>query len=150
MEAIGLHTPILNVRGARAFCGPTAMSAITGIPVSECIDAVRQARGDIRGADGRRMPVMGVSNNHLVQAMEVLGWKGLRFTPPERLRLGEWIAKLGAPNPSIKWIVNVTGHYIAFGGGEFCDTRCPLPLPIEKCPRRGRWVQHWFRFDQAA
>src|SRR5208282_2724755 len=69
-----LHTPNYDVR-TRAFCGPTAMSAVTGEPISVIRDTIRQASGKSETADGRAHPVMGVANEHLVEAMAILGWE---------------------------------------------------------------------------
>lgn len=152
-----LHTPRYDVR-TRSFCGPTAMSAVTGLAISEIRDAIRQVSGKIETADGKAHPIMGVSPTHLVDAMELLGWPvaekmpeiDYRLPVKERMKvytLRKFLDYVQMHEGS--FIVNVTGHYIAASEGEVCDTYTQLPIPIPKWKRgRGRWVQNWWRFEQ--
>lgn len=150
-----LYTPLYNNR-SRAFCGPTAMSAVTGLPVSDIRDAIRQASGNIQTSDGRAFPIMGVQTKDLIAAMSLLGWEVVEKMPDidyrlpnaERMkprRFGDFLAEHGNDGP---FIVNVTGHYIAVSHGEACDSYTKLPLEIAKWKnkRANRWVQNWWKF----
>jgi hypothetical protein len=55
-----LNTPEKDVQ-TRAMCGPTAMAAVTGLPVSVIRDTVRTVTGKKLRSDGSAHPVMGVS-----------------------------------------------------------------------------------------
>ena len=145
-----LHTPHYDVR-TRAFCGPTAMSAVTGIRISEIRETIRKIRGTV-ASNGAAMPVTGLANDELIQAMELLGWKIAEKADCETdqrkevFRLGEFLDANGHLGP---YIVNVTGHYYAVSHGEICDTFTCLPKPIERFRKgRARWIQRWWRFER--
>lgn len=146
-----LRTPNYDVR-TRAFCGPTAMSAITGEPISRIRDVIRQVWGNPRTDAGRAWPVMGLDNKSMIEAMYLLGWGVVEKATSENnlftrdiFRFGDFLDACGHVGP---FIVNVTGHYIAVSHGEACDTATQLPIEIARWrrARRQRWVQHWWRF----
>jgi hypothetical protein len=144
-----LFTPKMDTK-TRAFCGPLSMSAVTGCTISEARDAVRKATGNMFTASGALWPVSGMDNPDLLAAMAILGWKvvesGHHPSKPKPYRFGEFLDERGNDGP---FIVNVTDHYVAVGGGEFCETFRPLPADISRCRRRGRWVQNWWKFGKA-
>src|SRR5580658_4888108 len=149
-----LYTPKYRGNGnAREYCGPTAMAAVTGAPMDDIRDAIRQARGpEARRSDGGHMPIIGVSNKELLEAMELLGWGVVETmlstdyegpTPHTKLRLRDFLDMVQMREGS--YIVNVTGHYIAASEGEVCDTYTKLPIAIPRWKRgMGRWVQNWW------
>lgn len=151
-----LHKPNHDVR-TQAFCGPTAMSAITGLPISLIRDAVREVSGLIETASGAAHPIMGMRNAWLTDAMALLGWRVIESeeyrqphirrnyqSPMSPPRLGDFCAERGNDGP---FIVNVTGHYVAVGFGEICDTFTSIPIDISGYNRRmGRWVLRWWKF----
>lgn len=144
-----LHTPNYDVR-TRAFCGPTAMSAVTGQPISLIRDVLRSFRGT--KSNGHARAIMGVGNKELLAAMSMLGWRVIdesgdtdnRDNPMDVYRLGNFLDDHQDRGP---YIVCVTGHYYAVGGGEICDTHLMLPLPVGRFRRgRQRWVKRWWKF----
>jgi hypothetical protein len=142
-----LYTPKYDV-STRAFCGPTAMSAVTGEPISVIRDAIRQASGRMKTSDGRAFPIMRVSNITLISAMKFLGWDvqefGIAAIGGNTLRLGVFLDDRGNDGP---FIVNVTGHYYAVAHGEICDSFIGLPTDIVRFIRgRRRWVQKWWKW----
>jgi hypothetical protein len=139
-----LHTPNYDVR-TRAWCGPTAMAAVTGERIPVIRDAIRHVRGRVETADGRAYPVMGVSNDALVDAMQLLGWEVVASEARRDIfRLGDFLDEYGAGGP---FIVCVTGHYYAVSHGEICDTAICFPKEITRFKRgRAQWVQGWWKF----
>lgn len=149
-----LHTPVYDVRTG-AFCGPTAISAVTGLRISVIREALRQASGKLETANGSAHPVMGVANSDLVKAMELLGWRvtwavrtdNKDAATPDKYRWDDFLEDHAAGGP---FIVNVTGHYIAVSHGEVCDTFTKLPIPAARWKRgRKRWVKGWWKFERA-
>lgn len=140
-----LHTPYYDVRSS--YCGPTAISAVTGERVSLIKELIRMHSGKRR--------VVGVSNNALLATMASLGWRVAWGEATENrscgrqdvYRLGDFLDDHGQRGP---FIVNVTGHYIAVGNGEVCDTFTKLPMEIARWrkSRAGRWVQRWWQFEK--
>lgn len=142
-----LHTPNYDVR-TRAFCGPTAMSAVTGERISVIRDAIRHVRGRVETADGRAYPVKSVNNEDLVDAMQLLGWEVIASETENNrrdiLRLGDFLDEYGDDGP---FIVCVTGHYYAVSHGEICDTAICFPKEITQFKRgRAAWVRGWWMF----
>jgi hypothetical protein len=154
-----LVTPVYDVGQSRAFCGPTAMSAVTGKPISVVRDAVRQASGKIHKSNGSAWPVMGMHNADLVAAMRLLGWRvAEEWHEPEGGKpytLDSFARDRSYDGP---FIVGVTGHYVAISQGEFCDTVTVLPKDLSagvldrpgfSCQRKGSaWVRSWWRFEK--
>jgi hypothetical protein len=150
----GLHTPVYDVR-VDAYCGPTAASAITGLPISEIENAIRLASGKVHRADGSLWPVLGIRNEQLLVAMQSLGWSAVKQAPSDkRYRLYDFAREHGHSGP---YIVELAKHYVAIGGGEFCDTSTCLPKNLVdgvldrpgfglKCKGRARVVS-WFTFE---
>jgi hypothetical protein len=156
-----LKSPIY--RGSKSdFCGPTAIAAVTGESLEDVRAAIHQVRGEgFLAKNGNRMPITGMTNNELLKVMVELGWRGVECAVPEGQHWG--LRKLERPFPKLKefcqqrgsegpFIVNVTGHYIAVGGGEVCDTRTRFPIEIERAMKRtgwaGAWVRNWWRFER--
>lgn len=150
-----LHTPFYDVRN-RAFCGPTAMSCVTGEPISRIRDVIRLERPLKR--NGHYRPVYGVSPTNMLIAMDHLGWcveeemPDIDYTLPaaERMkpyRFKDFLHDHGNDGP---FIVNVTNHYLAVSHDEVCDTFTCLPTPIERYLKRRngphRFVENWWRF----
>jgi len=142
-----LYTPIYDVR-SRAFCGPTAIAAVTGEPVSVIRDVVRGLRGP--RSNGTRRAIMGMSNTELLKVMTMLGWNLTERDPAYRtgvLRLGDFLdtrARNDGP-----FVVNVRNHYYAASHGEVCDTNLQIPIEIERFRNgRQRWVQRWWKFTR--
>lgn len=135
--------------GPEAYCGPTAMSAVTGERISVIRDAVRYVSGRVETADGRAYPVTGVSNEDLVDAMQLLGWEVIASETGNHRRdvctLGDFLDEYGDDGP---FIVCVTGHYYAVSHGEICDTAICFPKEITQLNRgRAQWVRGWWKFS---
>jgi len=157
-----LFTPHYDERSS--YCGPTAMSAVTGLPVS----LIKQTLRDLRMTDPRRRVrlqyddgsvverqlatrIVGVGNDEMLKAMTLLGWRVIEQQESDNnlfkrnvFRLGDFLEAKGHDGP---FIVNVTHHYIAVGAGEACDTYTKIPIDIARWRRgRKRWVQRWWKF----
>ena len=139
-----LHAPNYDV-WTEPFCGPTAISAVTGERISVIGDAIRHVRGRWENAFGRAYPVTGMRDEELVNAMQLLGWEVIGKCETEGVfRLGDFLDEYGDDGP---FIVCVTGHYYAVSHGEICDTALRLPKEITRFKRgRARWVRRWWKF----
>lgn len=155
-----LYTPKYDEPSGR-YCGPTAICAVTGLPLSVVKAAIRQASGKITDAAGRAHRVSGVAPEHLVGAMALLGWNVVGEAEHPHLRgqhdhvtFRDFCHQCGDNGP---FIVNVTGHYIAVGWGEICDPMNDIGVEMNRYfsrqwkPRargryQGAWVHRWWRF----
>ena len=131
--------------------------AVTGCLRSDVCDAIHQARGNKKTAAGAHWPITGISNKHLLKAMSILGWRVADKTniPTKQvLYFKDFLTERG--NDGGRYIVNVTGHYIAVANGEVCDSGAnasKIPIDINRYLTRGKygyrhaWVRRWWRFQ---
>jgi hypothetical protein len=162
-----LHTPIYDVR-LPPYCGPTAIAAVTGEPVSVIRDIIRAQIGTKKNGDA--MPVIGVSREVLLKTMHMLGWQVIKAhgkisrarerpihlrdedddtitTKRDIIRLGDFLDTIQMSEQAGPYIVNVTRHYYAVDQDEICDTHTRIPLEVHRFKRgRRRWVQCWWQF----
>jgi hypothetical protein len=154
-----LNTPNYDVRTS-PYCGPTAISAVTGEPISRIRELAQNYRGP--KSNGHARAIMGMSNKELLSVMAQLGWRVVQSSgdtdnrnchPMDVFRLDDFLdavqlGKHGGDSDG-PYIVNVTGHYYAVGWGEICDNNFKLPMPIHKFKRgRRRWVKQWWKFER--
>lgn len=139
--------PVENDTTSRAFCGPTAIAAICGKPISVVRDACRMARyGDDWPARCARAPkVMGMTRNQVTAALRTLGivgnWQVVRGSPT----LAAWLDARPQSQFRSVCVVNVTNHVVAVAGEMFVDTFTKgQVVHIDEAPRRRKRVQHVF------
>jgi hypothetical protein len=147
-----LHTPNYDVR-SRAFCGPTAIAAVTGEPISHIRDVIRSFVGP--KSNGHARAIMGLSNRLLLATMSKLGWRVInrsgdadnRSNRRDVFRFGDFLDYVQMHEHEGPYIVNVTGHYYAVDADEICDTDLKIPIEIHRFKHgRQRWVQRWWQF----
>jgi hypothetical protein len=152
---MALHTPNYDIRGG-AYCGPTAIAAITGQPISVIREVIRTQIGT--KANGHAMPVMGVSNKDLLATMATLGWRVIAESGDAEnesnrrdiFRFGDFLDYVQMHEHAGPYIVNVTGHYYAVDSDEICDTHLQIPIEIHRFKRgRRRWVKRWWQFEKS-
>ncbi len=149
-----LHTPNYDVR-TRAFCGPTAISAVTGEPISVIREHARSWLG--AKSDGTARAIMGMSNKTLLVIMARLGWfvvatagsDNKDYSTRDVYRLDDFLELVQMGCHKGKFIINVTGHYYAVDDDEICDTHTQIPIEIHRFKRgHKRWIQRWWKFER--
>jgi hypothetical protein len=116
------------------FCGPTAIAAVTGIPVSRVEDAVLKSRDEAAGR-GYRTPrerkkgarVKMMWSHEIIPVCRKLGFVAQRVevvTSTYR-RLTEAMQRGEIAGPLM---VLVTGHYLALSRWHFVDNRHRKPV----------------------
>lgn len=160
--------PVKNDIQTILWCGPAAISAVTGEPVSKIMAMAKHLSG--------KRCIKGISTGLLQRTMTMLGWEattihrfdrkkvtdGLAVTT--RLRSGSVITVIpGAfdkyvdvkDRPTLArycrqhaadfqehaCIVETTGHYVAVFGRRFCDNHTKEPVFLRKSPHRRARVQ---------
>lgn len=129
-----------------AYCGPTAVAAITGEPISVVRDAYRFAQYGRRWIDfARRPPVMGTTQIETASVLRLFGFQGYWEFKPHKPTLAAYLAsRKGAPrtNPTA---IFLTGHVVAVRGWEFCDTFTDgMVVDADDAPRRRKRVMSVF------
>lgn len=149
-----LHTPNYDVR-SRAFCGPTAISAVTGEPISLIRDVIRSQIGT--KSNGHARAIMGLSNELLLSTMTLLEWRCVaksgdtenQSNRHDIFRFGDFLDTLQMKEAGLPYIVCVTGHYYAVDQDEVCDTATKIPIEIHRFKRgRQRWIKCWWQFQK--
>lgn len=116
-------TAVINDTKTRAFCGPTSIAAITGQPISVVRNACRTARYGNGWRHFDRTPrVAGLRNDHLIEALRLLGYVARLEIVTGRPTLAAWLDNRTTDQVRSTIIVNVTGHYVTVSGYKFVDT----------------------------
>lgn len=157
-----LHTPNIDRKG-RAYCGPTAIAAVTGEPVTKIEKMIRRIRSDgerkrygrilygggVKNRDGRRLPIRGMYTWEMKKVMKRLGYKPVGYghhknrNAPRTLR--EFCDDKGHLGV---FIVEVTDHFVAVSRGMICDTMHKEPVPWQEYRKLSRRVVQWWRFNE--
>jgi len=131
-----LHKP----HGKNKFCGPTALSALTGISKDDIAAIVREYSG--------RRAVMGMHNHEAFEVVNQL--KGSMGTmaigkPGGRTTLAQWMAGRTDAQRAMLTLVNVTDHYVAvLGDNVVCSLQRGEKLNIASARCRNfRFVRAW-------
>lgn len=139
--------PVENNTKTKAFCGPTAIAAITGNPISVVRDACRMARhGENWPTRCPRAPrITGMTQGQVAAALKTLGVVGGWVAVPGKPTLAGWLdGRTTAEFRSIA-IVRVTGHFVAVAGEQFVDTFTKgQVVHVDDAPRRRKRVTHVF------
>lgn len=114
---------IINDTKSRAFCGPTAVAAITGEPISRVRDCYRLVRYGSGWVNRRRAPpIMGTRLVETEKVLRLLGfavsWQKVTDAPT----LAAYLDNRTGMQRTYPCAVRVTGHLVAVSGWLFCDT----------------------------
>jgi len=138
----------------RPYCGPTAVAAVTGIPVLRVIKALlRRKKEANRPKDknpiawreyrkwARRARIKSTGRfelEYVLHKFRRLRLQGYPLTMANPT-LEQWLATAprdGGPKPRDRYIVEVTGHWVATQGWFVCDTYSHgKVVPIDKYAR---------------
>jgi len=151
----------------KLWCGPAAISAVTGEPVSKIMDLMRSL--------SQRKTIKSVSYGLLQRTLAMLGWEAAtihrfnyRRVEPKTERLSasitvtsgigqEWVEPKQRPTlarycrehredfQEHACIVGITGHYVAVYGRRFCDNHTNEPVFLRKSPHRRTRVEQVFQ-----
>jgi hypothetical protein len=138
-----MHTVKHDLRG-KLWCGPAALSAITGRGTREVRDALWTFYGD-------REPVRGVPRTAMLRVLEAMGY-GFRA-------LWEWNPDYR--NPTLRQfekhfrpvlgelpvLCGVTRHWTVLQEGLFVDSWTKKPLPFAQAPAEIRRRHVWYAYQ---
>jgi len=96
-----------------SFCGPAAISIITGKPVSEITEQLRRNRG-------YRTTIRGVANWEIISVLQYYGHFARQIELSiKRPTVAQFIKRLQSAlslESGINYLVNTTGHYVVIRG----------------------------------
>lgn len=126
-----LH-PILNDTRGHVWCGPGAIAAITGKPLSQVKEA-------IYGVRGKRSPIMGMSEIEVAHTLRALGLRpapARKYSKDERPTLARWLRERYKFQMGKTYLVNITDHFVVIRGRKFIDNQTLEPVFIRSAPKR--------------
>jgi hypothetical protein len=155
--------PVKNDIKSTLWCGPAALSATTGVPVSKIIEVAKQLSG--------REQISGMSNWLMERVADALGYRLYTihtyykeyihqsrkigqytvygyYTSDSKPTLAQYARKHQKEFAEHAVIVNVTGHYVALYGRRFCDSHTKVPVFLSKSPRRRSRVSRVWQVHQ--
>lgn len=114
---------VVNDTKSRAFCGPTAVAAITGEPISRVRDAFRLVRHGAGWTEYDRAPsIMGTQDYEVQRVLRLLGYVGSWRRIARQPTLAAYLEGRTGVERTHPCVVHVTGHWVAVSGWVFCDT----------------------------
>lgn len=133
-------------RGERSnsFCGPAALSLITGKHVDKCVQEVHHYRRN--WSPERRHTVRGMSNWEMTWTLGRLGFQQSKLCLPKQnptlVAFMRWLKRQERWSAKKVYLINVTGHYVVMKGIKLFDNRNPEGVFFGKYNHR-RWrVKH--------
>lgn len=136
-----LFTPIVDVKH-KVYCGPIAIAALTGVPVSRIEKMLRYKRSAFyRDAKGRRLPI---KSTHNKQVLDVLRRLGCKVSKPIEPKMTFAAFCNDTVHVKTAYLVQVTGHWMVTCQGLYCDTGSGgiQPWATHRTPTR-RVVRVW-------
>lgn len=114
---------VVNDTKSRAFCGPTAVAAITGEPVSRVRDAFRLVRHGAGWTEYDRAPsITGTRDYEVQRVLRLFGYVGSWRRIAGQPTLAAWLEGRTGVERTHPCVVHITGHWVAVSGWVFCDT----------------------------
>lgn len=143
---LGRLHDVVNDTKSHAFCGPTAVAAITGEPVSRVRDAFRLVRYGASWTSRRRSPpIMGTSTHEIERALRLFGYAGIWHTVEGLPTLAAWLEGREGFQRTHPCVVLVKRHVVAVSGWVFCDTASKgQVVDADKAPGRRKRVKEVF------
>ena len=137
---------VVNDTKSRAFCGPTAVAAITGEPVSRVRDAFRLVRYGANWTSRHRSPpIMGTYPHEVESALRLFGYVGVWRTVEGLPTLAAYLEGREGLQRTHPCVVRVKRHVVAVSGWVFCDTLSKgQVVDADKAPGRRKRVKEVF------
>jgi len=137
---MSLH-PIKHDLKTTLWCGPAALSAVTGRPTSEIVRVIKDIRKSTRPVKGVRTSTLGLAAQRLGYKLESI-WN-LYFEGPEggmqrrkQPTLAAFTRDFSAYFQTFPVIVNLTHHYVTIHKNTFVDNHVEQPVRLKKAPHR--------------
>jgi hypothetical protein len=137
---------VVNDTKSRAFCGPTAVATIAGQPISLVRDAFRLARYGSGWIDRARAPaIAGTSGSDVAAVLRMFGFVGYWEKVKGDPTLAAFLEGRQGKIRTHPCIVEVTGHWVAVSGWQFCDTFSKgIVVEADHAPGRRKRVKRAF------
>lgn len=112
-----LFKPVVDVKH-RPFCGPTAVAALTGVPLARIEKMLRRSRKGYRDSYGRKIAIKGT---HTSEVLDVLRRLDCKVGEPSRPAMTFARFCDDTINVPDAYLVEVPGHFMVTCQGLYCD-----------------------------
>lgn len=138
-----LHNVNIDRKG-QVFCGPWAMAALTGLPITKVEEAIRDQNFiDRVSRGGRRLPVRGTYPTEVLKALNQLGYRTVKVGIEHNGKTLKKAYELMKDFHNKSLLVMVKGHWMVIRRGVVTDTvvREPISLELMAKGRRRQFEQ---------
>ena len=130
-------------KGHNRFCGPAALSIVTGIDTAQAAALIRKT-SNVRS-------VMGTSTYQIIRAFNALGYhltSAAKINPNDRKSnptLAAWLKETASTRGNDVFLISAGYHWQIVQGRRFCCglTQKPVSLKHDKVKRRARVAGVW-------
>lgn len=138
-----LHNIVGCPKGRVQWCGPSAISAITGVDYLTAVERLKEERMH-RGHSGERLIIKGVSHSLMLATLRRMGYDARPLFPAEGETFAAWLRGRSAEVRQSVVLVNAGHHYLVAQGYRAVDNHTKAPTFISKMPhRRKRMAAAW-------
>jgi hypothetical protein len=128
---------VLRRENSNTFCGPAALSLITGKSVDDCVSVLKRVRQSTRA-------VKGVYNEEMREALGHLGYRMHVLPVRGKPTLARILRSLKERGPEHIFLINTTGHYVVLRGRKIYDNKNPEGIFVRHYRhRRARVYATW-------
>jgi hypothetical protein len=138
--------PVRNPDKIKTWCGPGALSILTGNRVEYCARKIAKVRNEARRTSWfTPKRIQGVQNYEMRHALEQMGYQMIKLLDVEDITLGRWIDTYCTKHHRAIILVNVTDHYVVTHLGQVNDNRSKRPCPVQehssrRCKIQNAWI----------
>ena len=122
----------------KVYCGPYALAALTGLSVDFIENQINYRRDK---KPGSRVSWTNGWDLHYVGSMANLRMGDVTSLARENKTFARWLRERTPEQVNSKYLVLVTGHWVAVKGRKMIDTYTREPTFIRKAPHRRKRVQ---------
>lgn len=131
-------------RPRKVYCGPYAVAALTGLSLEYIERKINHRRGkkhnsSVRWVNGHDL--------HYVCIMANIRAGDVELRLDEKKTFARWLRERTPEQVKAKYLVLVTGHWVAVEGRKMIDNWTRTPTFIRKAPHRRKRVQVVIRID---
>ncbi len=126
------------------WCGPSAITAITGIGYPAALTTLKQVRANRSNADPLRVIVKGIYNNEMSNALRRLGYRMTPINIQSGITFARFLRERSPEERKATILVSAGHHYMVVSGNKAVDGIVKDPVFISKMPgRRKRMAHAW-------
>jgi len=109
---------VIRNKGDNSYCGPAAISLLTGHHVTLCCHYVRRVRMNSR-------PVKSVSNGTMLDALKLMGKTTREIPVHGEPTLVGLVRQLRLRKPAQRFLIRTTTHFLVLSGRKVYDNHNP-------------------------